>query len=546
MGTSTPHLIVTPTAPEQLKIGFDTVGRLLASTLGPAQGIILSTKQFVGPPEILSDAGTIARRLLAIPDRRQDVGAMLLRNLVWRVHQRVGDGTATTAVLAQALLDHATRMVTAGANPVAVQAGIEQASTAVLAQLTTLARPADSFEPLAAVGRSATGHDQLGDLIGEMVALLGPNSHITIRDYLAPELERTYLAGGQWRGELISPHMITAVGSQKAIIGPAQIVCFAGKVNTIADAMAALKPALADPPTNLLLVAYEFSEEATIALTRAHTHPQVQANVIGFKLEKAGESGRDDLADLACLCAATVLGDEHGHPLASLTPNEIGKARRIEANRDQLLVIGGISVSDGDTIDQSLDTLKKRLARLPFDDKQLPRLRERIGRLSNKSAVLRIGALTKTERAHLHNQAQQGITAVQSARRSGVVPGGGIAYARCAAVIDRLLDTAPNQDTRFGMLAVRHALFAPLTQLIRNTDPSTVPELIIDQLTDRAPFDVYDVLQNCWVAGEDSNALLDSAEVAQVAFETAVSGAIMALSIDCVVLKRNPEMSTEP
>ena len=166
-----PSVVFAPNSAEKLKQGFDTLANLLAIKLGPSQGIVLSTKDTPGPPDVLSDAATIARRMIALPDRQTDVGAMLLRNTVWRVHQRVGDGTATTAVLAQAMLASAYRMVVAGASAVAMQRGMERAGAVVLQQLREMAAPADNWETLAAVGHAVTGRQDLGDALGELAVV---------------------------------------------------------------------------------------------------------------------------------------------------------------------------------------------------------------------------------------------------------------------------------------------------------------------------------------------------------------------------------------
>ena len=540
-----PTVVFAPDSAEKLKQGFDTLANLLAIKLGPSQGIVLNDKDTSDAPEALSDAATIARRIIALPDRQRDIGAMLLRNTVWRVHQRVGDGTAMTAVLAQAILASAYRSVVAGASAVAVQRGIQRAGDVVLQTLRQMATPADDWETLAAVGHAVTGRQVLGDVLAELIELLGSDAEVTIKDYLSPVIERTFVQGASVGGELISPYMITAPGAQKAIVTPCQIVLYAGKIHEAADVMPLMRLAQArvahGVPFNVLVVGYEFTDEAKQALVGLHTHPKSRGNIIAFSTTRGGVTGLEDMEDLALLTGATVLGPDKGLMLRGIRPNQIGFAHRIEANKEELLIVRG--VGDRAPIEEQIARLDAQATKLEFDDDQLKRNRMRRARLANERAILRLGALTKAEREFLHRKAEQGVKTVKAAKRMGVLPGCGSAFVRCVPAIAALLADAQG-DERAGIRAVRDALAAPLQQIVRNACP-VVPEVVAqEQLTQPAGY-VFDVMQARWVDAAD-NGLLDSAEVLTVAFETAVSGAVMALSIDCVVHKKKPKLSYDP
>ncbi|MGB1253908.1 MAG: TCP-1/cpn60 chaperonin family protein [Candidatus Promineifilaceae bacterium] len=540
-----PTVVFAPNSAEKLKQGFDTLAHLLAIKLGPSQGIVLNEKDTPGPPDILSDAATIARRIIAFPDRQTDVGAMLLRNTVWRVHQRVGDGTATTAVLAQAILHAAYRSVVAGASAVAVQKGIQRASNVVLACLRDMATPANDWETLAAVGHAVTGRQALGDVLGELIELLGSDAEVTIKDYLSPVIERTFLQGASVTGALLSPYMITAPGGQKAIVPRCQIALYGGKVLDPSDIMPLMRLAQArlpqGAPLNILLVAYEFSDEAKQTLVGLHTHPKSRGNIIAFQTTRAGVSGLENLEDLALLTGAEVLGPDKGLMLKHIRPNHLGFAQRIEANKEDLLIVRGNG--NQDAIQEQITRFDAQVGKYAFDDEQRTRNRERRARLANERAILHLGALTKAEREYLHRKAEQGVKTVKAARRMGVLPGCGSAFVHCVDAVETLYSETSG-DERAGVRAVREALVAPLQQIVRNGCPA-IPEIITQQQRVRPRSQVFDVMNERWVDGAE-HGLLDSAEVLSVAFETAVSGAVMALSIDCVVHKKKPKLSYEP
>ena len=166
---------------------------------------------------------------------------MLLRSLVWRVHQRIGDGCATTAVLAQAILEQASRYVSAGASPVRVQAGIQKATQCVIARLSKMAVPATGHEQLTSVAFTATREPEISFMLGEMFDLLGKHAHVVVENYLAPYLEREYVNGGQWQAKLISPHLITDTTSGKAVGRECNVVLFNGSLSSAEDVLPLVK-----------------------------------------------------------------------------------------------------------------------------------------------------------------------------------------------------------------------------------------------------------------------------------------------------------------
>ena len=536
-----PSVVNQPEATDQLKRGFDQMARLLAGTLGPSQGMVLSTKEMSEAPEILNDAATIARRVIEIPDRRQDVGAMILRQMVWRVHQRVGDGGATAAVLGQAILDYGYRMVVAGASAVAVQDGIKLATEAAVAALDEMAEPAESWDDLAAVGLAVTGNQLLGDILGELVELLGPRGHIRVEDFMAPTIERIYQSGGRWSGDLISPYLITANASQQAIATNAHVAIVAGKISDSAEIIPLLKLVAESEHKTLLLVAFEISPEVRNTLVGTHSSDDSEINIVGFTLNRAGVSGATELEDLGLLTGAAVLATAKGDSLTRISAEQLGRAGRVEAGKQELFVMQG--AGSRSAIQDEMQQMQSRLDRMPPDDDDRKTLALRVARMGGNSATLKIGSISKTERAYLHAAAEQGIKAVQSAARSGVVPGGGTAYLRCQEALAPLL-AATRGDERAGVMAVWTALQAPFEKILGNGGVQ-VPAVQRDVILNAEPGLIYDVMGRGFAQARGCG-VMDSAEVLTTALTTAASGAAMALSVDTLVLHKKPKMSYDP
>ena len=548
-----PKVIFQPDSAVHLKQGFDRMADLLAITLGPSQGHIVNQSQTKDRPELLDDAATVARRVIALPDRRQDVGAMMLRQMTWRVHTQLGDGSATAAVLAKAILHEATRMVTAGAEAVLVQEGIRKAADAAITALRNMAQPVSGQEDLAAVAQTVTGNADLAWVLGEMFDLLGPHAYITVENYVASFLERVYYEGGRWRGRIISPYLITAPTRGQAIQKECSIALYAGHLQDAEALGPLLDVAARQEPPRLLLVAHQISGEAVNGLVAAHQDPKSELKVTAAALNIGGETGHRELDDLALLSGATLLGEDVGRPLESVKAEDLGRAGRIEVDKEALFVVDG--GGDERALRERISAWQGRLDSLPADDDDRDELQMRLTRLSGSAGLLKVGAPTKAERDVLRQKAEQGISVLAATMAEGVLPGGGVAYARAATRIDP--DRAASPDEQLGMIAVKNALPAPFLQIIRNaqgsagsgTDGSSAkaPGVILEQALEAGEGYVYDVVRED-VCSARTAGVMDAAGIARQVLETAASGAMMALSVDVTVLKKRPvtNVSYEP
>lgn len=536
-----PAVVFNPKAQFQLQSGFFELARLLSLTLGPTQGAVLFDSETKAHPEMLSDAATIARRIIALPDRCEDVGGMLLRQAVWRTRQRVGDGTAVTAVLAQAILKEASRVVAAGANAMLVQRGVRRAIALVREELLAQAKPANSVEQLTAVAQAVTNERELALVLGELFDLLGADAHITIEDYVAPLVERAYLDGGMWAGKLISPYLQTTKISKKGIHTNCRVALYSERLHDAEDVEPLLSLLNERGEKKLLLVAVEIKGEALETLVLNHTSEASPLSIAAVALPAGGGRGREDLDDLAALTGATVLGSHIGKRLRHVEATHLGSAGRVEAGADMLMVMqgGGSRTERQNAITQ----IKSQLDGIKVMDETHGRLLQRLGRLTGNAAILKIGASTKSERAVRHQKAEQGIKALAATVRHGTVLGGGVALFRCKPALKELLSQLSG-DEQMGGTAVYHALDAHARQIVQNGGVPS-PESLLARLAEMADGTVYDVTSNQFCDAEEAG-ILDPVQVLLAALESAASGAMLALSVDAVVLHKKPEMSYEP
>lgn len=532
-------VLTKPQAGQRLKQGFDRLAQLLAITLGPTQGVILSHKPATTTLELLNDAALIARRMLALPDRGEDVGAMLLRHLVWRMYTRVGDGCATTAVLAQALLEGATRAVAAGANPMLLRRGLERAAAAATDALSAQAQPVTDEETLVRVAEAITAEPALAWVLGEIFDLLGPEGHVEIQDFVAPYLEREYLEGGRWNGRLASAHLVTDSRTQRAVLTDCAVVLFDGELHAVDELGPLLETLLRQEQKQLALIAREIRGEALTTLVVNHQRELLK--VAAVELRTPGAQALPDFEDLAALTGATLLGGMTGRGLRHLKATDLGVARRVEAHTEELIVVGATAHSE--TLRAQIERLRARQAALaPEEEETRVQLRSRLGRLTGRHAVLKIGAYTKAERDLQRSKAEKALRALPLALREGVVPGGGVAYLNCISTVRALEVT--EDDEAWGREVLAQALEAPFRCIVRNAGRADAGALLAE-MRRRGPGYGFDVLRGVIVEMTTAG-VLDAAGVLRAALETAVSGAVMALTTEVTVLHKKPRQSLEP
>ena len=532
----TPQLLQGQQATRALKRGFDQIADLLAQTLGPTQGVILSQHETRGV-EMLSDAAMIARRIIALPDRAQDVGAMLARNLVWRQHLRVGDGCATAVVLARAMLEHAHRCVAAGVNAMMLRRGMDCATRAAVDALRAQARPVNADGALARVAETITGDDRLSAVLAEIFDKLGPDAFVTIEDYLAPFLERQYYEGGRWNGRLVSPYLITDPSTRRAIIENCHIALYAGDVTMLDDVQPLLELVAGTAWHQVALIAKSISSAALTTLVL--NHRQGKLKILAAELRDMESKRLLDFNDLAVLTGATVLSPETGRTLHHIEPTDLGAAPRVEADADEMIVVAG--EGDPDASKQHADALRAWLATLDENDDEHKHLRMRIARLNGQVAKLMIGAHTEAHRKVIRLHAEKAMRALPLALREGVVAGGGVAYLNCIAALDSI---RADGDEVFGVEIVRRALGEPFRRIALNAGVSAPAALRAEAQARGANFG-YDAMNERIVAMDDAG-ILDAVGVLREALLTATSGAAMALTTETIVLHKNPETVAEP
>ena len=523
-----PSRIPSPEALARIARGFDHLAAVIAATLGPTQGAVLS-QTGRGAPEVLIDSGTIARRVVQLPRRGEDAGAMLLRHLVFNQRERYGDGAATAAVLARAMVQEARQRIAAGADAMLLRHGIERAVGVACQALCEQATSVSGQGMLTRLAIGVTGDQALGAMLGEMFDLLGADAALQVDEFAAPYLDREYLEGGRWRGRPAARTMLPQDGRNLVLDSPLLVVADQ-KIANVEHIQAALEQvaAMPDKPP-LLVLAGEIGGEALDMIVLNHNRGTLK--LAAAVMTGGAGKAHDDLADAALLAGAELMGDLRGRPLHTIEPSFFGQVRRAVIGREWITLIGG--AGDKAAIRSRIAELRGYASRLNRNDPEWKQIRQRIARLSSGVGILKVGAHTQREREMTKELADKAVQVLEWSLAEGVVPGGGAAYLAVIPAVCALQQQEANSDIAQGIAIVTKALAAPFSQIVKNHG-LIHPPLALAEVQRRGPGYGFDTLRADYV---DMRAcgVLDSLRVVQGALEGAASAAAMVLTTDVMV-----------
>ncbi len=546
-----PKVIGQPKTTEHFTLGINVMADLLAPTLGPIGGIVANQRDVTNKPELLDDSATAIRRILNLGDPRMDVGAMLMRSMVWRVVQRAGDGGATAAVLARAMYREAMRMAAAGINVMRMSKGVNLGVERAIAALQAQARPVTGENELAHVALTVIREPDVAALLGEMSYLLGPDAHVSIEKYVAPYLHRTYHQGANYRAQIASMYLYTDPVRKTAVLPAGAIALVDGKLDQLDQIVAILDSALKTGAKSLTVVAASFSDEVIgvmVRNSRGAANAQNGKNgksdqdkarkltITGVKFKDVDDERREAYDDLVYADWRNRSGPRLSKPVEMVGPRTWGRgARRVR----QRAVDGG-----AERLRRPPRTKRRRVVvswRGRRWTTRRPLLVKRLSAMTGGMGVLKIGTDSKLDREVMAQSAERALKVLSAAQHGGVAPGGGAAFLHC---IPALADVEADEEVAFGVEIVRRALAEPMRVIVDNAHvPSS--SVVLDQVQRAGSSATYDVLDKRVVDAYEAG-ILDVVDVLSTVLRTAASGALMALTTDTIVYHKNPEQAFTP
>jgi chaperonin GroEL len=517
------------------------VANLLAPTLGPLGGHVAGSANANARYELFDDAGTVVRRLISLGTPQADIGAMLMRNMIWRMQQRHGDGGTSAAVLARALAVRGVRLQAAGINPMELARGMQVAATAAVEAIQAQAQPISTEADLARLAYTITGHQALSAVLGEMRFLLGPAGHVHIDKLVAPYLERRYIAGAHFRAQISSMYFYTDAPRRHAVLAAPAVAIMDEPLQSAEAALALLEAALSAQATALLVLAPEISGPALNLLVANQQAPADQRKLalLGCKLTSTVSERSAQLADIGVLTGAALLGQGGLRAVHAVRAEDLGRAARVEfAHEGLTLVAQDLARAD---IRAEAEALQARLGSLEATDADRLELTRRLATLTGGVGELKIGANSQLERTLLFESATRALHVLTAAQRGGVVAGGGAALLHALSALE---DLPLNGDQRAGATLLAECLDAPLRQIAHNAGVDS-PIVIAHRVAEAGAPMTFDAFDHAIVDGP-AHGVVDAAEVVIGTLRNAVSCALMALTTDTIVYHRAPEQSLNP
>ncbi len=518
------QLIFDEEARRSLREGVDALADALKVTLGPRGRKVILDKKF-GAPAVVDDGVSIAKEI-ELKDPFENMGAQLAKEVASKTNDVAGDGTTTATVLAQALVREGMKNVAAGANPMALQRGLQLGVDAVVDALREMAEPVLGKEQIEQVAANSANDQEVGETIAEVMEKVGKDGVITVEESKGLRLEMEFVEGMQFDRGYVSPYFVTNTERMEAALDDPYILITDKKISAVADILPVLERVL-QVTKNLVIVCDDCDGEALATLVVNKLRGTV--NVLVVKAPGFGDRRKAMLEDLAILSGGTFITEEMGRKLENAQVADLGRARRVVSGKEDTTIIEGHGSDEA--IQGRIKQIKVQIDETSSDfDRE--KLQERLAKLAGGVAIIKVGAATEVELKEKKLRVEDALSATRAAVEEGIVPGGGVALVRCASALDKLAKKVEG-DEQTGVASLKKALEEPLRLIAENSgeEGSVVADAVKRSKDRNYGFDA--------AAGEYGDmmkkGILDPAKVTRTALENAASIAAMLLTTESLV-----------
>ena len=528
------QILFNEEARRELKRGVDALADAVKVTLGPKGRNVVLDKKF-GSPTITNDGVTIARDI-ELEDPFANMGAQLVKEVATKTNDVAGDGTTTATVLAQAMITAGLKNVTSGANPMAIRNGINKAVETVVAELKSFSRQIESKEETARVATNSSQDPEVGQIIADVMEKVGKDGVITVEESQGLSLEQEFVDGMQIDRGYISPYMVTDTAHMEASLDSPYILITDKKISAIADILPALEK-LVNVSKNIVLIAEDVEGEALATLVVNKLRGTL--SVLAVKAPGFGDRRKAMLEDMAVLTGGTVITEEAGLRLDSVTMDMMGQARRVTSTKDNTTIVEGRGSQEA--ISARMQQIRAQIEDTTSDfDRE--KLQERLAKLAGGVAIIKVGAATEVELKEKKHRVEDALSATRAAVEEGVLAGGGTAFIKTRPALDKLQLTG---DEKIGVDIVRRSLEEPLRQIAENAGYDG--GVIVAEVERRGANEGFNA-----ATGEYENLLdvvPDPTKVTRSALQNAASIASMLLTTETLISdlpEKNPPPAAPP
>jgi len=519
-------------ARNKLKNGVDAVAKAVGTTLGPKGRNVALDKKW-GAPSVVHDGVSVAKEI-ELQDPFENMGAQLIKEAADKTNDVTGDGTTTATILTQAIVNEGIKNITAGANPMILNEGIQEAAGEVIEAVKKQAKPVkDNAEKITQVATISAQNAEIGAKIAEALKKVGPDGVVTVEEGKGLELEIDYKEGMEFDKGYTSAYFVTDADTMEATIEDPYILLTDKKISSIQELLPFLEK-LVKVSKSLVIIADEVSGEALATLVVNKLRGTF--NVLAVEAPGFGDRRKEMLADIATLTGGTVISEDVGRKLEEVTIEDLGQAERVTADKDKTIIVGG--KGNKAAITARIKQIKAEIAKTTSDfDKE--KFEERLAKLSGGVAVIEVGAATETEMKEKQERVKDAVAATKAAIEEGIIPGGGIVLLSAAEQIDlKSLDG----DRLTGGQILKKALESPIKLLAENAGIDG--EVVVAEIRKKEKGIGFNVLTGEYVDMAKAG-IVDPVKVVRIAIQNAVSVATMILTTECLVTDI-PEEKTPP
>ena len=529
------QILFSEDARRAIASGIAQASRAVKVTMGPRGRNVVLEKSY-GGPRITNDGVSIAKEI-SFKDRFENLGAEIVKEVANKTNDGAGDGTTTSVVLLEALVEEGLQHLLKGANAMGIRSGMEKARDAAIAELKKMAKPVSGKAEVKQVASISAESEELGAIIAEAVEKVGKNGVVTVEESQGMELSYEVVEGLQIDKGYVSAYMITNPERMEAEMKDVAILVTDKKISNVQDVLPLLEKAAQSGKRDLVIIAEDVEGEAltTFVLNKL----KGTFNVLAIKAPGFGDRKKELLADIATVVGAEVISEDLGTTFEAATLGMLGKATRVVSTKDATTIVGGKGKKAD--IEARLTQLKAQ-AELTDSKFDKEKLEERVAKLSGGVAVISVGAATETEMKYLKDKIDDAVKATKASIEEGIVPGGGTALAKISKKItagDKL-----NKDEKIGFEIVARALLQPLMQIALNAGKEDAMEIVhgVQKGKANAGYDAVadNVIDDMLKAG-----IVDPAKMPRMALQNAVSAAAILLTTEAAITEI-PEPKTAP
>ena len=496
-------------------------------TLGPRGRNVVLEKGY-GGPRITNDGVSIAKEI-SFKDKFENMGAEIVKEVAGKTNDGVGDGTTTTIVILESLVDEGLARIVKGGNAMGLRAGMEMARDAAVAELRAMAKPVQGSKDVKQVASISAESEDLGQIIAETVEKVGKNGVVTVEESQGMDLSYEVVEGLQIDKGYVSPYFVTNPERMEAEMRDAQILLTDKKITGVAEILPLLEKVAAAGKRELVIIADDVEGEALT--TFVVNKLKGTFNVLAVKAPGYGDKKKEMLADIAAIVGGQVISADTGRTFENTTLNMLGRATRVVATKDTTVFVGGKGKkADIEARVAQLTTIAEN-STSKFDKEKLE---ERIAKLSGGVGVIRVGAATETEMKYLKDKIDDAVKATKASIEEGIVPGGGTALTQVARAIAGKGGKNITADQQIGYDIVVRALEQPLRQIALNCGKDDA-SVIVREVADAKGFAGYDALKDEMVPDMMKAGIIDPVKVTRGAVENAVSAAAILLTTEAAI-----------